>query len=67
MLVYKHADVSNEELATLEEVRQAFFGAGIIVKDTDGFYYKVISLDPITGRIHTHSSTYDTQIVSNPV
>ena len=67
MLVYKHADVSNEELATLEEVRQAFFGAGIIVKDTDGFYYKVISLDPITGRIHTHSGAYDTQIISNPV
>ena len=67
MLVYKHADVSNEELATLEEVRQAFFRSGIIVKDTDGFYYKVISLDPITGRIHTHSGTYDTQIISSPV
>ena len=67
MLVYKHADVSKEELATLEEVRQAFFGAGIIIKDTDGFYYKVISLDPIMGRIHTHSGTYDTQNVSFPV
>ena len=67
MLVYKNADVSNEELATLEEVRRAFFGSGIIVKDTDGFYYKVISLDPITGRIHTHSGTYDTQFISNPV
>ena len=67
MLVYKYENVNNNELATLEEVKRAFFGRGILVKDADGFYYKVISLDPITGRIHTHSGTYDTQNVSSPV
>ena len=67
MLVYKNEDVNNNDLATLEEVRQAFFGAGIWVKDANGKYYKVVGLDPNTGRIQTHSDTYDTQNISNPV
>ena len=67
MLVYKNEDVNNNDLATLEEVRQAFFGAGIWVKDANGKYYKVVGLDPNTGRIYTHSDTYDTQNISNPV
>ena len=67
MLVYKYEDKNNNELATLEEVKQAFFGSGIIVKDANGKYYKVVGLDPNTGRIYTHPDTYDTQDMSSPV
>lgn len=66
MLVYKYENVNNNELATLEEVRQAFFGSGIIVKDTDGFYYKVTGLNPETGKIIIKLGAYDTVPTESP-
>ena len=61
MLVYKNEDINNNELATLEEVKQAFFGAGILVKDDEGFYTKVTGFNPDTGEIMVGNNVYDTQ------
>ena len=62
MLVYKNEDINSNELATPEEVRQAFFGAGILVKCSDGFYYKVTGFNPDTGEIIVGEDVYDTRI-----
>lgn len=61
MLVYKYEDVNNTELATLEEVKQAFFGAGIVIKDIDGCYCKVTGFNPDTGEVLAGSTYYNTQ------
>ena len=55
-LVYKNEDVNNPEYATVEEVQRAFFGRGVIIKDTDGFYYQVTGFNPSTGVLHAEVS-----------
>ena len=61
MKVYKNEDVNNPEYATLEEVAQAFFGRGIVIKHRDGIYYKVTAFNPENGELMSNSTHYQTQ------
>lgn len=54
--VYKNEDVNNPEYATVEEVQRAFFGRGVIIKGTDGFYYQVTGFNPSTGALHAEGN-----------
>ena len=44
--VYKNEDANNPEYATVEEVRRAFFGRGVFIKNSDSAYEKVVSFNP---------------------
>ena len=50
--VYKNEDANNPEYATIEEVQQAFFGRGVIIKGIDGSYIQVTGFKPSTGELY---------------
>lgn len=58
MTVYKNEDVNNPEYATLEEVTQAFFGRGILIKTRAGLYFKVTGFNPENGELIANSTHY---------
>ena len=56
--VYKNEDANNPEYATVEEVRRAFFGRGVFIKNSDSAYEKVVYFEPIKSKIYTISDHY---------
>ena len=57
--VYKNEDTNNPEYATIEEVRQAFFGRGVFIKEKDGSYIQVIGFNPRNGRLYNDVNSYE--------
>ena len=57
--VYKNEDANNPEYATIEEVKQAFFGRGVFIKDKDGNYSQVIGFNPSNGRLYNKIDSYE--------
>ena len=47
--VYKNEDVNNPEYATFNEVLQAFFGRGVLIKEASGPYIQVTEINPRIG------------------
>lgn len=58
MQVYKNEDVNNPEYATVEEVRQAFFGRGVFIKTSSGDYEQVVAFNQTSSKLYTNNSTY---------
>ena len=56
--VYKNEDVNNPEYATVEEVRRAFFGRGVFIKNSDSAYEKVVYFNPKNSTVTTIDHTY---------
>lgn len=56
--VYKNDDVNNPEYATIEEVKQAFFGRGVFIKTSAGDYEQVISFNPKSSSLVTKNDAY---------
>ena len=56
--VYKNEDVNNPEYATTEEVQRAFFGRGVVIKNPDSVYEKVVAFDPINSMVSTIKRSY---------
>ena len=57
--VYKNEDANNPEYATIEEVKQAFFGRGVFIKDKNGIYDQVTGFDPSRGRLYSQVDNYE--------
>ena len=57
--VYKNEDTNNPEYATIEEVRQAFFGRGVFIKEKDGIYNQVTGFDPSSGHLYIDVDSYE--------
>ena len=56
--VYKNENANNPEYATVEEVRRAFFGGGVFIKNPDSVYEKVVVFDPIHSMVSTINRSY---------
>lgn len=56
--VYKNEDVNNPEYATVEEVKRAFFGRGVFIKNSDSAYEKVVYFNPVNSTITTINHSY---------
>ena len=56
--VYKNEDVNNPKYATVEEVRRAFFGRGVFIKNSDSNYEKVVAFNPIDSIVDTVARHY---------
>ena len=56
--VYKNEDVNNPEYSTTEEVRRAFFGRGVFIKNPDSVYEKVVTFDPKNSIVGTTKRSY---------
>lgn len=56
--VYKNEDVNNPKYATAEEVQRAFFGRGVLIKNSDSAYEKVVYFDPKNSVVSTISQAY---------
>ena len=63
--VYKNEDVNNPEYATIEEVKQAFFGRGVFIKDSSGTYCQVTGFGPNTGYLYADGGPYELARVDN--
>ena len=57
--VYKNEDANNPEYATIEEVKQAFFGRGVFIKEKNGIYSQVIGFNPSSGRLYNKVDNYE--------